>query len=89
MLIFGELLLNIYQEDSRQGWFLLQAIPLRLFSFLLTPLVKITSSVSSLFVKSAATGNERLSYLFDKEDIETLVLESHEAGVVNKKKAIL
>jgi len=87
MLIFGELLPKYLSREIADRVVFIAAIPLRIFSFLLTPLVKVTSSVSSLFIKSSSAGNERLSYLFDKEDIETLVLESHEAGVVNKKES--
>jgi len=87
MLIFGELLPKYLSREIADRVVFIAAIPLRLFSFILSPLVKITSSVSTLFIKSASTGNDRLAYLFDKEDIETLVLESHEAGVVNKKES--
>ena len=87
MLIFGELLPKYLSREIADRVVFIAAIPLRIISFVLSPLVKITSSVSSLFIKSSAIGNERLTYLFDKEDIETLVLESHEAGVVNKKES--
>jgi CBS domain containing-hemolysin-like protein len=87
LLIFGELLPKYLSREIADRVVFIAAIPLRLISFVLTPLVKITSSVSSLFIKSSSIGNESLTYLFDKEDIETLVLESHEAGVVNKKES--
>jgi len=87
MLIFGELLPKYLSREIADRVVFIAAIPLRLLSIILMPLVKVTSSVSSLFIKSSSTGSERLTYLFDKEDIETLVLESHEAGVVNKKES--
>jgi CBS domain containing-hemolysin-like protein len=87
MLIFGELLPKYLSREIADRVVFIAAIPLRAISFVLTPLVKITSSVSSLFIKSNTIGNESLTYLFDKEDIETLVMESHEAGVVNKKES--
>ncbi len=87
MLIFGELLPKYLSREIADRFVFIAAIPLRVISFILTPLVKVTSSVSSLFIKSAAMDSDRLTYLFDKEDIETLVLESHEAGVVNKRES--
>ena len=87
LLIFGELLPKYLSREIADRVIFIVAIPLRLMSFILSPLVRLTSSVSSLFIKSGSISKESLSYLFDKEDIETLVMESHEAGVVNKKES--
>jgi CBS domain containing-hemolysin-like protein len=87
MLIFGELLPKYLSREIADRVVFIAAIPLRIISFILTPFVRITSSVSTLFIKSNSIGRENINYLFGKEDIETLVQESHEAGVVNKKES--
>jgi CBS domain containing-hemolysin-like protein len=52
MLIFGELLPKYLSREIADRVVFIAAIPLRVISFVLTPLVKVTSSVSSLFIKS-------------------------------------
>jgi len=87
ILLFGELIPKYLARELADRIILLSALPLRAVSILLYPFVKITSSLSSLFTQSSNVSEEKINYLFSKEDIETLVKESHEAGIVNKKES--
>jgi len=87
ILLFGELVPKYFARELADRVILLAALPLRAVSILLYPFVKITSSLSSLFTQSSNVSEEKINYLFSKEDIETLVKESHEAGIVNKKES--
>ncbi|MHB1688167.1 MAG: hemolysin family protein [Ignavibacteriaceae bacterium] len=85
LLIFGELIPKYFSRELADRIIIISALPLRAFSFLLSPLIKVTSSISSRLTQSSNYKEENINLLFDKEDIESLVKESHEAGVVNKK----
>jgi putative hemolysin len=87
LLIFGELLPKYLSSEIPDRIVLITAVPIRIISFILYPLVKTTSWISTLFTKTTSLSGWSANYLFDKEDMETLVKESHEAGVVNKKES--
>jgi putative hemolysin len=87
LLIFGELIPKYISREIPDRIVFISAIPIRIISFILYPVVKATSWISSLFTKSASLSGWSANYLFDKDDMETLVKESHEAGVVNKKES--
>lgn len=85
LLIFGELLPKYFSRELAERVILTFALPLRILTFLIYPFVKLTSSIAEILTKSANVNEENISNLFQKEDIQTLVSESHEAGIVNKK----
>jgi CBS domain containing-hemolysin-like protein len=87
LLIFGELLPKYYAREFADRMVLYSFIPVRALMFLLFPFVKVIASLSSMLTQSANVTEENIGYLFDKEDIELLVKESHEAGMVNKKES--
>jgi magnesium and cobalt exporter, CNNM family len=87
LLIFGELIPKYFSRELADRIILISAIPVRLVSFLLFPFVKITSSISSLLTQSSNVKQENINYLFSREDIELLLQESHQAGVVDKKES--
>ncbi len=84
LLIFGELIPKYFSRELADRVVLISALPIRVISIALYPIVKITTSLSSLLTQSSSVTEENINYLFSKEDIESLVKESHEAGVVNK-----
>ncbi len=91
LLLLGELIPKYLARELADRVVLLSAIPLRIISIFLFPVVKITSSISSFLTKTSTediesrnVNEEKINYLFSKEDIELLVEESIEAGVVNK-----
>lgn len=85
LLIFGELLPKYFARELAEKTILTFALPLRILTFTIYPFVKLTSSIAEILTKSANVNEENISNLFQKEDIQTLVTESHEAGIVNKK----
>jgi CBS domain containing-hemolysin-like protein len=87
LLIFGELLPKYLSSEIPDRIVFISAVPIRIFSFILYPFVKATSWISSLFTQSTSLSSWSANYLFDKEDMESLVKESHEAGEVNKKES--
>ena len=87
LLIFGELLPKYFARELADRVVFISAIPIRIVSFILYPFVKFFSSISSLLTQSSDLKPENIRNLFSKEDIESLVKESHEAGVVNKKES--
>jgi putative hemolysin len=87
LLIFGELLPKYLSSEIPDRIVFISAVPIRIISFILYPIVKTISWISTFFTKSSSLSGWSVNYLFDKEDMETLVKESHEAGVVNKKES--
>ena len=84
LLILGELIPKYFARELADSVILISSLPIRGISFLLYPFIKITKSISSFLTQSSTVSEERINYLFNKEDIEYLVEESLNAGVVNK-----
>jgi len=87
LLIIGELLPKYFAHERADSMFLLTALPVRFFSYLLFPFVKAASLFSNKLTQSAKLSADIEGHLFDKEDIKELVKESEEAGVVDKKES--
>jgi putative hemolysin len=87
ILLFGELIPKYVSRELPDRVILITAIPLRILYFALYPFVKAVSSLSSFLIQSKSTTQENINYLFSKDDIESLVKESHDAGIVNKKES--
>lgn len=84
LLLFGELLPKYFAREYPDSIILIAAIPLRIFSFLLAPFVKVTSTISQLIVSSANIKEEKISQLFDREDLQILLHESSTAGTLDE-----
>ncbi len=87
ILLFGELIPKYVARELSEKLVYITALPLRAFTFILFPVIKIFSSVSSLMTKSSSIKAENVKFLFSKEDLEVLVQESHKAGMVDKKES--
>lgn len=85
LLFLGELIPKFIAQEFADYFHLLSAVPLRLISFLLNPFTNFIIKFSALFVKLNYSPEVGKSSLFTRETIETLVTESKEAGVVDKK----
>ena len=83
LLLFGELLPKYFAREYPDPIILVAAIPLRIFSFFLYPFVKVTSAISEFIVSSANIKEEKISQLFDREDLQSLLHESSSAGKLN------
>ncbi len=84
ILMFGELIPKYFSREMADRVVLITALPIRFFSIILLPFTKIISAISTFFTQSSGVKEEKFNYLFSKEDIELLVEESLEAGVVKK-----
>ena len=84
LLILGELIPKYFARELADRVILISAIPVRIISIILYPFSKIITSISGFITQSSNVKEEKISNLFNKEDIETLVEESFVAGVVNK-----
>jgi magnesium and cobalt exporter, CNNM family len=89
LLIFGELIPKYFARELGDRIVLITSIPIRVIFYILYPFVRITSSLSSFLTQSSNVKAENINFLFSKEDIEFLVKESHEAGIVNKKESAI
>ena len=87
LLIVGELIPKYFARELADRVILLTAIPVRVINLILYPFIKVISALSIKLTKSSNVTEENINNLFSKEDIESLVKESHEAGVVNKKES--
>jgi putative hemolysin len=85
LLIFAELIPKYLAGEIADLVFPISSVLLRVVHFVLYPIVKLTSFVTQIFIKSKNLQAKNYSMLFSRDDIEELVKESHEAGYVNKK----
>lgn len=83
LLIFGELIPKYFAREYPDKFILFTAIPLRIVSVLLFPLVWLTSTISHFLVTAANIKEEKIGYLFDREDIQQLLQESAANKVIN------
>jgi CBS domain containing-hemolysin-like protein len=84
LLIFGELLPKYFAREMADRTLMMTIIPVRVFSIILYPFVKLTSSLSNFLTKSESMKEESINLLFNRQDIQDLIKESSEAGVVSK-----
>ena len=87
LLFFGELVPKYFAGELADRVIYISSLPIRAVYFVLYPFIKFTSSISNLVTQNSNVKAENISYLFSKEDIESLVKESHAAGMVNKKES--
>lgn len=87
LLFLGELIPKYIAQEFADHFHLLSAIPLRLFSILISPFTNFIIKFTALFVKDTYSSEIGRSSLFTRETIESLVRESREAGVVDKKES--
>lgn len=87
LLIIGEIIPKYIARESADLLFSLFSVPVRFFTFLLYPFVKVTSSISSLLIRRKELDEEETHQLFDKEDFQLLINESSEAGLVDERES--
>ena len=84
LLILGELIPKYFARELADSVILISSLPVRAISIIFYPFIKITKSISSFLTQASTGTEERINYLFNKDDIEYLVEESLNAGVVDK-----
>ncbi|MBU2505998.1 MAG: hemolysin family protein [Bacteroidetes bacterium] len=84
LLLVGELIPKYFAREIPDAFVLTTAIPIRIVSIILYPLVKVTSSISNILTRSAGINEERIAQLFEKEDVHSLIYESSAAGKIDE-----
>lgn len=87
LLIFGELLPKYFARETADTFIKISSLPLRLLTFLAYPLVFFTSRVSELISEFFSKKEANINQLFIKEDFQSLIEESFEAGVVDEQES--
>lgn len=87
LLVFGELIPKFLGREQADSLVLAASIPLRLVTFILYPLVKITSKISSVVSRMNKKEEEEILEIIDKEDIQNLIEESSEAGKMDEEQS--
>jgi CBS domain containing-hemolysin-like protein len=85
ILFLGEIIPKYLARELADRAVILTALPLRFFSYLLYPFIKVTTAISNKIVQTSSIKTDNIYHLFDKEDIKGLVKESEIAGIVDKK----
>lgn len=84
LLIFGELLPKYFAREIPDAFFMFVAIPLRFISLILSPINRLTEAITKKLTATKNLSQETISNLFDRDDLDMLVKESQDAGIVNK-----
>ena len=84
ILFIGELIPKFLGSEFSDSYVNIVAIPLRIFSFILYPFVFLTSKISDFITNTESMNEANISRLFDREDIQSLLEESSEAGKLNE-----
>lgn len=87
VLFFGELIPKYLAREIADRFILLSSIPLRIISFILYPFVKLITWMSSFLTQQVPSNEIGINSLFNRETIDSLVKESHEAGIVDRKES--
>lgn len=82
LLLFGELIPKYFAREIADSFIMISIIPIRALSIILYPVVGITSYLSDMLTSTSKLNEANISQLFDKEDIQSLLNESTEAGIV-------
>lgn len=84
LLLFGELLPKYLGREYADYFILLSSVPLRVVTFVIYPLVLLTSSISNVIVRNDKGGKTEETDFFDKDEFQIILSESTEAGHVEK-----
>ncbi|MCJ7661895.1 MAG: CNNM domain-containing protein, partial [Anaerolineales bacterium] len=87
LLFLGELIPKYLAREVADRFILFTSIPLRIVSFILYPFIKLFSWISSLLTQQNTSNDLGINSLFSRETIDSLVKESHEAGIVDRKES--
>jgi len=87
LLIFGELMPKYIGTELADLLILISAIPLRIISFLIYPLSKITSNISSVINRMNKMEEEGILNVVDREDIQDLIEESTKAKKIDEEQS--
>ncbi|OGU64795.1 MAG: hemolysin, partial [Stygiobacter sp. GWC2_38_9] len=84
LLVLGELIPKFLGKELADSLVLFSAIPLRIITFLIFPLAKLTSSISTVLSRTNLKEEEEIMQIVDKEGLQDLLEESSEAGKMDE-----
>ncbi len=84
LLLFGELIPKYFAREFADSFIMITSFPLRVITILFYPAVKIVAMFSSMLTRSSEVNEENISHLFDRTDMQSLLEESTEAGIVGE-----
>ena len=84
IFFFGELLPKFLSSEAPDSLLSFAVTPLRFFTVILFPFVKFTSMISSIFTGRTKLSEEGINRIFKREDFQSLINESTEAGFVDE-----
>lgn len=87
LLIFGELLPKYLGRELADDLILISSLPLRVLSIVLFPVVRLVSKISKVLTKSGQREEVEMLNILDKEDIQSLLEESSEAGKMDEEQS--
>lgn len=80
ILLIGEILFKAIFRIQADFMVKVVAVPLRVFNFLLRPLINISNSSSNVLVKWMRVGSERSEKIFRRQDVEMIFKELRDHG---------
>jgi putative hemolysin len=84
ILIIAELIPKYLGRELADRLVLISSVPIRLVTFLIYPVAKLTSTISSVLSRTNLKEEEEIYQIFDTEDIQNLIEESSEAGKMDE-----
>lgn len=84
LLVLGELIPKFLGKELADSLVLLSSTPLRIITFLIFPIAKLTSSISTVLSRTNLKEEEEIMQIVDKEDLQNLLEESSEAGKMDE-----
>jgi magnesium and cobalt exporter, CNNM family len=83
LLLFGELLPKYFAKEFADSLILLSSIPLKIVSVILTPVVKLTDSISMLVIRKNNLSEDEAE-IIHRDEIHSLIDEGSEVGNVDE-----
>lgn len=87
LLMCGELIPKYFAREVPEFLYLTAALPIRLFGFIIFPVVKLTSNISRKITASQDEASKKYYDLFEIEDFTKLMKDGEEAGTVSAKES--
>lgn len=87
LLMCGELIPKYFAREVPEFLYLTAALPIRLFGFIIFPVVKLTSNISRKITASQDEASKKYYDLFEIEDFTKLMKDGEEAGTVSEKES--
>lgn len=75
ILLIGELLPKYFARETADSVVLVSSIPIKMITLIIYPLIKFTASLSSFLTKTTNVKEEKISHLFEREDMQVLIDE--------------